>query len=218
MTLRVAVLVDGDNVAAENADEIWSRGTNIGRVDIARVYADLRKTPKWLENQHFRPMHAGGAKNSADILLVIDAMEMALSQGVEAFVIASSDSDFTHIVRRLRELGRKVVGLGEAKTPTAFRTNCCEFVELTPSRSAPPCGLPPASKLDAKIRSVVALHDPHGKGLPIACLGNKIHADHGVCIKAHPDKSWRAYLEARPSLYDLDPRGPKAKVRLKSLT
>ncbi|MEZ5723187.1 MAG: NYN domain-containing protein [Paracoccaceae bacterium] len=77
-----------------------------------------------------RFVHAGTGKNAADLLLSIDAVELALREGYEMFVIASSDGDFSHLAIRLRETGHLVVGCGVATAPARFRTACSRFVEL----------------------------------------------------------------------------------------
>lgn len=213
MTSRVAVLVDGDNISADQGAQIIAVAEGYGRVDVARVYADLRGAPKWAEDCRFRPVHSGCGKNASDMLLVIDAMELALTGGIGTFLIASSDQDFTHVVRRLRELGRTAIGLGEAKTSPGFRVNCSDFVELGAEQGA--MTPPPVSELDRKIRAMIAVHSRQGQGMALTSLGARLHAEHGTRISTYPERTWRAYLEARPCLYDLDPRGPKAMVRFR---
>ncbi len=218
MPSRVAALVDGDNISADHSSEILSVAMRFGRLDITRVYADACRSPKWSTDCRFRLVHAGCGKNASDILLVIDAMEIALTQEIEVFVVATSDSDFTHLVRRLREIGRKVIGLGKQQTTTAFRTNCTEFLQLScarPVSCARPADIAPTEvlELDRHIRKMIAVHSQNGKGMALANLAPKMHVQHRVRISSFKEGSWRAYLEARPSLYDLDPRGPNAMVR-----
>jgi hypothetical protein len=144
-------------------------------------------------------------------------MELAIVKNVSCFVIASSDGDFTHIATRLREYGATVIGVGEAKAPKSFRSCCSEFVEvgvrkpvhLVPKRSEA------ISMLDQKIREMILVHSEHGAGMLMAELASKMGSEHRVKIGTYPEKSWRAYLLARPSLYDLGPRGPKAMVRFR---
>ncbi len=65
------------------------------------------------------PTPAG--KNSTDSALIIDAMDLLYAGNVDGFVIVSSDADFTRLATRLRESGKTVYGLGQRKTPKAFR-------------------------------------------------------------------------------------------------
>ena len=69
-------------------------------------------------------------KNSSDSALIIDAMDILYTGRVDGFCIVSSDSDFTKLAIRLREAGMKVFGLGEQKTPSAFRSACDKFIYI----------------------------------------------------------------------------------------
>src|SRR5205823_10354420 len=69
-------------------------------------------------------------KNSADIRLCVDAMDLAYSkEHIDTFVIVSGDSDFSPLVSKLKELGKHVVGIGMAdSTSNLLRDNCDEFI------------------------------------------------------------------------------------------
>jgi uncharacterized LabA/DUF88 family protein len=69
-------------------------------------------------------------KNATDAAMIIDAMDILYSGRVDGFCLVSSDSDFTRLATRLREAGMKVYGLGEKKTPGAFRAACDKFIYL----------------------------------------------------------------------------------------
>ena len=69
-------------------------------------------------------------KNATDSAMIIDAMDILYSKTVDGFCIASSDSDFTRLVARLRESGMYVIGMGESKTPPPFVSACNEFKYL----------------------------------------------------------------------------------------
>ena len=62
--------------------------------------------------------------------MIIDAMDILYTGRVDGFCIVSSDSDFTKLAIRLREAGMKVFGLGEQKTPSAFRSACDKFIYI----------------------------------------------------------------------------------------
>lgn len=217
MTLRLAVLVDGDNISGSHAPAILKIAARHGSPNVIRVYANAKQPSEWHEACGYRMIHAGTGKNATDVLLAIDAMELVLSGGVDTFVIASSDRDFTHLAQRLREIGATVVGVGEPKTPKSFRSACSTFVTIgaTPSAMLVPKSSAEITDLDLKIREMISAHSEKGAGMHIAALGPKMHAQHGTRISTYPERNWRAYLTARPSLYDLDPRGPDAMVRFK---
>lgn len=211
----VAVLVDGDNVSGKYAKQILSIASKHGKPNVARVYTDAQCPSEWHNAHAYRLLHAGTGKNAADILLALDAMEMLLTANQRLFVIASSDGDFTHLATRLREHGATVIGVGEAKAPKSFRACCAHFVEIgkpLPVQLVQQCSAH-VSDLDLKIRKVIASHSEKGAGMRFAELGPKIHRQHGIRISTLPEQSWRTYLAARPSLFDLDPRGPDAMVR-----
>lgn len=70
-------------------------------------------------------------KNAADITLAIDAMECLYTRPmIDMFAIASSDSDFAPLAKRLREMTKHVVGFGMQGTPRAFMSACDNFVTL----------------------------------------------------------------------------------------
>lgn len=215
----VALLVDGDNLPATLAGRLLTRSASHGRVVIKRVYGNMKLLPLWEAAPGFRLCHSGGGKNATDMLLAIEAVDLAHRGGVRTIVIASSDRDFAHLAHYLRERHLTVIGMGEAKAPEAFRQACTDFVELAPPSAAPATmpvktapQNPPLSKLDQRIRAVIAKAD--SEGISIVTLSGQMHSQHGFTIGSTPEKTWRAYLTARPALFACDPRGPDARVRL----
>lgn len=223
---RVAIMVDGDNISPTHATKIMVEAAKIGRIDVARVYAATNNTSGWLSLPGYRVMQAGTGKNASDLLLCIDAMELALTGGIDGFVVASSDGDFAHLALRLRERGLHVQGLGEDKAPEGFRAACSRFLKLTgpkPCDSAKTSEGPTGSNanpqgisdLDRNIRTMIGQHSKKGQGMRIVDLAPKMHSAHGIRISTYPERCWRGYLKNRPNLYDLDPRGPEALVRFR---
>lgn len=117
MHSRVAVFIDGENFPHRWAADLGAICAQLGSTMLKRVYGDLVKIPGWLAVPGLRPIHSGmGCKNSADMLIVLDAIEFSLTNPGVIYVLASSDSNFTHLALRLRERGHVVVGVGEDKT------------------------------------------------------------------------------------------------------
>lgn len=146
--LRLAVLIDADNVPYSHVKEMLEEIAKTGTPTIKRIYADWTKptVSGWksvlLENA-ITPIQQYSyttGKNSSDSALIIDAMDILYSEKVEGFCIVSSDSDFTRLATRLREAGMKVIGIGEKKTPTPFITACDKFIyiEILKLRDAAP--------------------------------------------------------------------------------
>ncbi len=136
--LRLAVLIDADNVPYSSTKEMLEEISKDGTPTIKRIYADWTKptVSGWksvlLENAitPIQQYSYTSGKNSSDSALIIDAMDILYSDKVDGFCIVSSDSDFTRLATRLREAGKKVIGIGEKKTPQPFITACDKFVYI----------------------------------------------------------------------------------------
>src|SRR5258708_32652788 len=85
------------------------------------------------------PRRGMTGKNSADIRLVVDAMDPAYSKDhIDTFVIVSGDSDFSPLVSKLKENGKHVIGLGmQESTSDLLRDNCDEFIYYEDLGKAP---------------------------------------------------------------------------------
>ncbi len=134
----IALLIDADNIGAKHIESILGELTKYGKVTIRRMYGDWSqdRLKPWLEKTSqfsLTPIMQSNdtpKKNASDIGLVIDAMDILYSGKVDGFCIVSSDADFNKLAKRLRESGNLVIGIGEQKTPEAFRTSCEKFISL----------------------------------------------------------------------------------------
>jgi uncharacterized LabA/DUF88 family protein len=136
--LRLAVLIDADNIPYTNVKEMMEEIAKYGTPTFKRIYADWTKphVGGWknvlLENA-ITPVQQYSyttGKNATDSAMIIDAMDILYTGRVDGFCIVSSDSDFTRIATRLREAGMKVFGIGEKKTPLPFISACDKFIYL----------------------------------------------------------------------------------------
>jgi uncharacterized protein (TIGR00288 family) len=143
---RVALFIDFENLAigAKSRGETLDMGvimdalTERGRVVIRRAYADWNLFSEYRQGlvaQRIEmievPQRTGVVrKNAADIKLAVDALELSFERDfLTTFVIASGDSDFTPLVLKLRELNRKVIGVGvEGSTSELLPGACDEFL------------------------------------------------------------------------------------------
>jgi uncharacterized LabA/DUF88 family protein len=132
----LAVLIDADNVSPKWAEAIFTEIASFGEASVRRIYGDFTgsKLKGWTEKfaplaliPHLQVANTTG-KNSSDIALVIDGMDLLHSGRVDGFVLVSSDSDFTRLASRIREHGLPVYGIGQLKTPEAFRMACKRFI------------------------------------------------------------------------------------------
>lgn len=138
MDLKLAVLIDGDNIPSAYLKEMMEEIAKYGNPTIKRIYGDWTKPhlSKWknilLENA-ITPIQQYGyttGKNATDSAMIIDAMDILYSEKVNGFCLVSSDSDFTRLATRLREAGMQVFGIGEKKTPNPFIVACDKFIYI----------------------------------------------------------------------------------------
>ncbi|WP_128543997.1 NYN domain-containing protein [Larkinella soli] len=136
--LRLAVLIDAENVPYANIKEMLEEIAKYGTPTFKRIYSDWtsQKVSGWksvLLEHAITPIQQysyTSGKNASDSAMIIDAMDILYTGRVDGFCIVSSDSDFTRLATRLREAGMKVFGIGEKKTPTAFISACDKFIYL----------------------------------------------------------------------------------------
>lgn len=136
--LRLAVLIDADNIPSKLIGGIFEEITKYGVPTFKRIYADWTKphVTSWkgvLLDYAITPIQQYSyttGKNATDSAMIIDAMDILYTGRVDGFCLVSSDSDFTKLATRLREAGMKVFGLGEQKTPAALRSACDKFIYI----------------------------------------------------------------------------------------
>lgn len=142
--LRLAVLIDAENVPRKSLKAVLEEAAIYGTPTIKRIYGDWTSpnVAAWkgalLENA-ITPIQQYSyttGKNSTDSAMIIDAMDILYEGKTDGFCIVSSDSDFTRLAVRLREAGKKVIGMGEQKTPQAFRVACDKFIYIEVIRAA----------------------------------------------------------------------------------
>jgi uncharacterized protein (TIGR00288 family) len=142
----LAVLIDFENLAlgfpprsksAFDIHRVLDRLLEKGKVVAKVAYADWSRFDKYKEALHGAgielieiPRRKTSGKNSADIRLVVDAMDLSYSkEHIDTFVIVSGDSDFSPLVGKLKENGKSVIGLGmRESTSKLLADNCDEFI------------------------------------------------------------------------------------------
>ncbi len=141
----IALFIDFDNVAlgARDAQQrfdikfLMQRILEKGKILVKKAYADWH-----FYKEHMAPLHEHAielteiptprisGKNSADIKLVVDAMELCYTKDhIDTFVIVSGDSDFSPLVSKLRENNKRVIGVGVKNSSSHLLiNNCDEFI------------------------------------------------------------------------------------------
>lgn len=215
---RVALLVDGENISHAHAGALVLAAARHGGVTLCRVYGNAAAIPGWGEIAGFRLIHSGTGKNATDLLLAVEAMALMLGQRADVLMLASCDRDFSHLATHLREAGYPVLGIGGAKAPDGFRKSCSAFHDLAPlAEPATAARVNPIVEpgtLPETVRNLI-VREGTGGAMPIGKLGQRMGSVHTVRIKDHPLKTWRAFLTAHHTLFQCDPKGPDALVRLK---
>lgn len=222
---RLCVLIDADNVPASYAEAIFEEVASLGEASVRRIYGDWSalRLGAWAKkvaalglvaDQQFSNTKG---KNASDIGLVISAMDFLHSGLFDGFVLVSSDSDFTRLAARIREQGLDVYGIGEKKTPEAFRMACKRFIyvenlggaeepaprvtpragsaepQAEPQPAPEPRGAkePPAKAIPLIIQAMRAI-DPDGEWYSLGQVGQYI-------TQANPDFDTRTYGSSKLS-------------------
>ncbi len=134
----VAVLIDADNTPHEAVKHILDSSARYGRTIIKRAYGDwttqvLQPWGAIFREYGIKPIQQfqyTTGKNSTDIAMIIDTLDMLHQSRIEVFVLVTSDSDFTALATRVREEGFMVVGMGRMTAPSSFVKACDEFLPI----------------------------------------------------------------------------------------
>ena len=138
MDRKIALLIDAENTQYSKLNLILKELSKYGYLITKKAYGDWssEKLKNWkdvlneLAIQPVQQFSYTSGKNSSDIALVIDAMDLLYSGKYDSFAIVSSDSDFTKLASRLRESSIYVFGIGERKTPISFKNACDDFIVM----------------------------------------------------------------------------------------
>jgi uncharacterized protein (TIGR00288 family) len=153
---RVMLLIDADNVSADVIEQAVQRTlAEHGSVHVRRAYCNAEtalKQQALFKRLSVRPMvNLSAGKNSTDIALAVDAMDLAIAERPDIAVLVSSDSDFAPLVIRLREKGCRVCGIGQqGKTGDDTVAVYDSFVDLQHHQTAKPAVAKPVAKRAAR--------------------------------------------------------------------
>ena len=148
---KTMLLIDADNVSTDVMEQaVQALLLEHGALHVRRAYCTAESALKHqalFKRLGIRPMvNLSAGKNSTDIALAVDALDLVLSERPDVVAIASSDSDFAPLVGRLREKGCRVVGIGQqGKTGDATQAAYDAFTVLSHRRAAASATPAPAS-------------------------------------------------------------------------
>ena len=143
---KLALFIDFENIALGvreakyktfEINKILERLVEKGKIVFKKAYADWDSYAQYKRPFHeaaieliYIPRKAYSGKNSADIRMVVDAMDLSYSkEHIDMFVVASGDSDFSPLVSKLKENDKYVIGVGVKNSSSALLIdNCDEFI------------------------------------------------------------------------------------------
>ncbi|NOQ34942.1 MAG: NYN domain-containing protein [Methylococcaceae bacterium] len=139
---RIAVFIDAENVADwlkhDGVEFLAAELQDLGQIIIRRAYgvwsaSQLFAYQAKLNKEGFELIHSyhpAAGKNSADIQMTVDVMETAWKiNNINSFVLVTGDSDFSPLFRRLREMGKEVIGVGRNSTLSeCVKSSCSRFI------------------------------------------------------------------------------------------
>jgi uncharacterized protein (TIGR00288 family) len=133
---KIAVLIDAENAQCSVLSAVLNEISKHGHIIVKKAYGDwssnhLKNWKQPLNELAINPVQQFAytqGKNSSDAAMIIDAMDLLYSGKFDAFALVTSDSDFTKLASRLKESQIFVFGVGEGKTPVAFRNACDDFI------------------------------------------------------------------------------------------
>lgn len=229
---RLALLIDGDNAQASLLGQMLAETSKYGVVTIRRVYGDWT-TPEmksWKQALHvyaLQPVQQfryTAGKNATDSAMIIDAMDVLYTAGVDGFCLVSSDSDYTRLATRIREKNLFVMGIGKQTTPRAFVNACDVFVytenlqaeevaaaspEASPTPVVTtPAGAPPPESRDTPLRQLFKTAfelsvQENGWAL-LSVMGNKLRQlDPGFDPRTYGHRQLLLLVQAHPELFDI---------------
>ena len=143
---KIAVFIDFENVAMGVRESrygnfdinlVLKRLVEKGKITVKRAYSDWHRYSEFKRAFHQAaielidvPQSRYSGKNSADIRMVVDALDLSYQRDhIDTFVLVSGDSDFSPLVSKLREYGRYVIGMGVKQSSSDLLiNNCDEFI------------------------------------------------------------------------------------------
>ena len=226
---NVAVLIDYENTGLDSVQYLLDQLSDVGRVIIRRAYADWsiergkrdQLLELGIEARHlFRSTRSG--KNSSDILLTMDAIELLYGHDLDTFVIVSSDSDFVPLVSKLRGAGKVVIGAGRREVTSATLVKSCDrYIFLddaevsrrvsrrvpnrtsTQGKESPPS----AESLSLLVRALEASTDEQGQVVGSRLYQTMQRIDPSFNYKALGHRTFTHYLESSEEIRVERPRG-----------
>ncbi|NJL05365.1 MAG: NYN domain-containing protein, partial [Chloroflexaceae bacterium] len=144
----VAVMIDGENIAATLLPTIMSTAKQYGDLRIRRVYGAMgagsnlqaweKDAPRYgLQLCHVP--HTANKKNGTDIALVVDTMLLLAAEAFDILCLVANDSDYIPLIQAVHASNRPVVGMSAHPNADIVRHACTKYHPLTDTAPKPPC-------------------------------------------------------------------------------
>ena len=217
----LAMLVDGDNVSHKAIKAIIDEASKHGNLKIRRVYGDWTKPnlTNWKEAANLNALlqvqqsNYTSDKNSTDGALIIDAMDMLYTDDLDGFCIVSSDSDYTRLAIKLRESGKRVLGIGNKATPPSLVNACNVFTHIETitginehqSAEAAP-GQSSGHDFDLAEQVTRAIEESSGEDewVLLSVVGRRLWATNPAFdARAHGFTNLHSLIESKPDRFDI---------------
>ena len=146
MSSKIAILIDAENISYRVLPHILKEIPRFGQVFLQAVYGNwqspsLQKWHEIAEKNNFRIRHqtnAAQTKNSSDMKLIMDAMEVLYRTPVDVFCLVTNDADYVPLCDKVHEAKKRVIGVGCKHASEAFIRACDQFIFIE-------CGTVPVS-------------------------------------------------------------------------
>lgn len=160
--MNVALFIDAENMPPSLVTAIVDEAKRRGTLSHRRVYGDFSRPAlaPWLD---VLPRHAltacqtvpgAAGKNGADIALVIDALDLFHAGDADVFCLATCDGDFTQLAMRIRQGGKRFIGMGLTHASTRYRAACDTFTDISPAKEQPKPADPAIRQANASCRAL----------------------------------------------------------------
>ena len=204
-SLRVMLLIDADNVTADVIEQAVQRTMDeYGAIHVRRAYCNAEMAVNrqaLFKRLSVRPMvNLSAGKNSTDIALSVDAIDLAIAERPDVVVLVSSDSDFAPLVIRLREKGCRVCGIGQqGKTGEETVGIYDAFTDIAHNAVAKPAARTVPAKKTAAAKTTRAKAAPAAKKTATKTAARKTAAKSASRPEPKPEPQQQAQQQPQPS-------------------
>ena len=245
MPSKIAILIDAENISYKDLQQILEEIPRHGEVVLRAVYGDWQRPAlqKWHDiaaENNFKIRYQNSTfrtKNSSDIKLMMDAMEVLLRTPVEIFCLVTNDADYAPLCNKIHEHKKTVIGVGYQHASEIFVRACDQFIfierEESPTQpvvpsstkapnSSPKKPLTPKSTDPLVVQKLLskafarAPQDAH-KWVSLSALGSALlQVQAGFQTKSHGHANLSKLLQSMPDFVDLQTQDGVILARLKN--